>query len=501
MEEIVNTTENAAKTVLSVAKAHPFDGAPVIHLPSLYGIPSGKGFIQRIPVTGKRPVRISVDGLVDGMTFADGILSGTVSGEKTFRLTVTAENECGRAEKQIEVRCAPECQLLTPLLGFTSWSAYGSAVSQEIIETVAEQLVDAGIADYGYQYINIDSGWQKEYGGIYDAVMPNAKFPDMRAMCKKLHGLGFRCGIYSTPMLTAWGCPSELPSIPGCTVGEPDDLFPNTNGGIGKDHREQNNVRQWEDWGFDYLKYDWDHNEPIIADRMRRELVASDRAFAFCVTVCADRGYVNYWKKYCNAWRDNNDSNDQWERVLSRYNTVERWTGAVSNGHFYDLDMLEIGAMYWNGGGTCRLTEDEELFAFTMRAFFLSPIQLSCRIEKLTPFERDLVCNDEILRLHQDARADYPHRIYSYEDRGGKIRIYERALENGDRAVAIFNADETALDEKLTVTADAETAEKISGLAGAVVRDVWANEDVYCGKGDFAFSVPAHSARVFRIRK
>lgn len=63
-----------------------------------------------------------------------------------------------------------------------------------------------------------------------------------------------KCGIYSTPMLRAWGCPVELESIPSCTQGEPDELFSERNKGIGVIRKERNNVLQWTEWGFDYLK-------------------------------------------------------------------------------------------------------------------------------------------------------------------------------------------------------------------------------------------------------
>ena len=251
---------------MRIAKARPFEGKPIINMPSVYGGCIGKEIICRVPVIGTRPIRVEVQGLrLDGQ-----VIRGTVPEGGEFRVRIAAENGLGRAEQDVTFRIGEDTMLLTPLMGFTSWNAFGANVSQEKMEDTAAAMAALGIADYGYCYVNIDSGWQKEYGGEFDAVMPNEKFPDMKGFCRKMHEAGFKCGIYSTPMLTAWGCPKELPSIPGCTRGEPNILFTCNNGGVGRERLEENNVRQWADWGFDYLKYDWAPTEPINADYMKK---------------------------------------------------------------------------------------------------------------------------------------------------------------------------------------------------------------------------------------
>ena len=452
---------------MRIAKARPFEGKPIINMPSVYGGCIGKEIICRVPVIGTRPIRVEVQGLPQGLRLDGQVIRGTVPEGGEFRVRIAAENGLGRAEQDVTFRIGEDTMLLTPLMGFTSWNAFGADVSQEKMEDTAAAMAALGIADYGYCYVNIDSGWQKEYGGEFDAVMPNEKFPDMKGFCRKMHEAGFKCGIYSTPMLTAWGCPKELPSIPGCTRGEPNILFTCNNGGVGKERLEENNVRQWADWGFDYLKYDWAPTEPINADYMKKALLKADREMAFCVTVDADISYREYWKRYCSSWRCNCDSIDRWGNVKGafrpqEYCRIEYWKDSVTPGHFYDLDMLEIGAMVWNQGKS-GLTENEELFAYTLRAFFLSPIQLSCDLQKLTEFERDLISNEEVIRLNQDSLADFPEVFRKNE--AEDLLVYKRRLENGDEAYAVFNLS----DEEKTEVLD------FSGFRG--LREVWTKED------------------------
>ena len=186
-------------------------------------------------------------------------------------------------------------------------------------------MMDSGICEYGYSYVNIDSGWQKEYGGEFDAIMPNDKFPDMKKMCDKIHSYGLKCGIYSTPMLKAYGCPKEFESIPGCTVGEVDYLYPLTNTGVGKIRKEKNNVLQWTKWEFDYLKYDWYPCDTHNAEFMRKALIESERDFGFCVTTAAKYDNVHYWNRYVNSFRNNPDSHGNWENFLKIYKSYEKF--------------------------------------------------------------------------------------------------------------------------------------------------------------------------------
>ncbi len=466
---------------MRIARSTPFEGKPRLHLPPVFGASTGKELIFRIPVTGKRPISLKVNRLPDGLSFFDGIIRGTVAKDSVFTVSVTAENAEGKDCGKLDFIVAPDTRLLTPLLGFTSWNAFESRVTQADMEKTADLLISTGLADYGYSYVNIDSGWQYRYGGKYDAIMPNAKFPDMKAFCDKTHAKGLKCGIYSTPMLKAWGCPKEFDSIPGCTRGEPDRLYSCTSP-IGVEKLEANNVRQWDEWGFDYLKYDWTPCDPTHADRMRKELLKAKRDFAMCVTVNAREYYWRFWRENCTSWRCNSDSMDSWGKITSFLSGVEKWDMAVCRGHYYDLDMMETGAMAWNDGQT-RISENESVFAYSMRAFFLSPIQLSSVLDKMSAFEFDLYTNDEMIALNQDGLSAYPEKYAVSDD--GKVLTYKRPLENGDVAFAVFNMS------------DGEIRQEIDLGGKKNVRDVWAKEDI--GSFDrFTCRVEPHCAFVIR---
>ena len=54
----------------------------------------------------------------------------------------------------------------TPIMGWASWNAYRTDISEEIILSQATKLKELGLADLGYVFVNVDDGWQ--YGrGIH----------------------------------------------------------------------------------------------------------------------------------------------------------------------------------------------------------------------------------------------------------------------------------------------------------------------------------------------
>ena len=478
-----------------IAHATPFSGAPKINLASIFGASPNKPFMLRIPATGERPMQFSAQGLPEGLALKDNIITGSVLKEGNYEVTLTAKNAISETSKKVTFEIFPNNILLTPLLGFTTWNAFNRNMSQEKITNIAKAMVEHGIAEYGYNYVNVDSAWQHEYGGEFDAIQPNPKFPDMKAMVDEIHSLGLKCGIYSTPMLTAWGCPYEYESVPGCTVGEPDIRFKDLNGGIGVVHKEKNNVKQWEAWGFDYLKYDWHPCDPVNAEIMRQELINSSRDFGFCISTTAVRDYTTYWSRFCSSYRNNHDSNGTWERLLETFNNYllnvafmkVANVDFISKGHFYDLDMLDVGnCVFKDIEGF--LNEDEMIVSYSMRAFLNSPIQLSSVLTDISEFELDLYCNEEIIAVNQDSAFAFSAPVFEKVENDSKLYIFEKPLADGNVAYGIFNMGETG--EKFTINFEEKST----------IRDLWSKEDL-AATDALSLDMPKHTVRIFKCSK
>ena len=467
-----------------LAKAEPFSGSPKINLASVFGASPQKPFLLRIPATGQRPMTFAAQNLPEGLELRDNIITGSVLKEGVYTVTLMAQNALGVAQKQVTLEIAPNHILLTPMLAFTSWNAFAEGVSQEKMLKTAYNMVNYGLTEYGYRYVNIDSGWQLEYGGEFDAIQPNPKFPDMKALTDEIHSLGLKCGIYSTPMLTAWGCPPEYTSIPGCTVGEPDIRFAPAMGGIGVVHKEKNNALQWDAWGFDYLKYDWIPTDTVNAELMRQELLPLSRDFGYCVTTNALFQYGPYWSACCNSYRDNGDSDGTWAKTLSIFHSYFKRVDKTVKGHFFDLDMLDVGNCVFKNNENF-MTEDEMVVAYSMRAFLNSPVQISSVLEGISQFELDLYCNEEIIALNQDAKFANAVPVLQRTQNGALLYVFEKELQDGTYGYGCFNMGEA--EEKLTLQFTTQSQ----------IRDLWAKEDLQ--KTDaLALAMPPHTVRIFK---
>ena len=173
---------------------------PRINSARVFGVRPGAPILYTIAASGERPLTFAADGLPEGVVLdrKTGRLTGSVAAAGTYRITMRASNAKGSDERILRLEVG-ERIALTPPMGWNSWNCWGNSVSQEKVLSSARALVDKGLADYGWTYVNIDDGWQGRRGGELNAIQPNAKFPDMKALADDLHNMGLKLGIYSGP--------------------------------------------------------------------------------------------------------------------------------------------------------------------------------------------------------------------------------------------------------------------------------------------------------------
>ena len=152
----------------------------------------------------------AAEGLPPGLVLdaRTGIISGKADGPGAWRATLAAKNSRGKTKRQFRV-VVGNTLALTPPMGWNSWYIHYDRVSDALMRQAADQMIDSGMADYGYQYVNIDDCWMKKQGDepyrdANGAVLPNAKFPDMGALAAYVHGKGLKAGLYTSP--GPWTC-------------------------------------------------------------------------------------------------------------------------------------------------------------------------------------------------------------------------------------------------------------------------------------------------------
>ena len=483
----------------------PAPAAPRINGPLVYGVRPGSPFLYRIPCTGERPIKFSAENLPAGLTLdsSSGIITGKILAAGTNRVTLIARNARGTAKREFRMVAGPQLAL-TPPMGWNSWYIHYDRVSDALMRQAAEQMVDSGMADYGYQYVNIDDCWMKKkgdepYRDAAGAVLPNGKFPDMKALTDYIHGKGLKAGIYTSP--GPWTCGRY----------------------VGAYQHEATDARKFAEWGFDFLKYDWctygwifRDGDPRLTNTvsaqaakglagyqfpyqlMRDELRKLDRDMVF--NLC-QYGTAEVWKwggDMGNCWRTTGDLGvERGARLPGFYSiafsNAKHWENARPGG-WNDPDYILIGwvgdAHVMGKGTKTTLTPNEQYSYMSLWSLMAAPLIFSGDMARLDAFTLNVLCNSEVIAVDQDPLGRQA-KILRQTD-GEFVLVKE--LEDGAKAVGLFNLGEQPA--KLAVS----WAEL--GISGKQhVRDLWRQKDLGKFNRDFHAEVPRHGVMLVRLSK
>ncbi len=469
---------------------------PRINGPTIYGATPHTPFLYRIPATGRRPMTFAAESLPAGLSLdaATGILTGRVAQAGEYTITLRARNALGSAERKFRLVVGDQIAL-TPPLGWNSWNCWAGAVDQDKVLRSARALVASGLADHGWTYINIDDTWQGQRTGPDHALQPNERFPDMRGLCDALHALGLKAGLYSSPWITTYaGFPGGSSDHP---AGDWQPAQPyEHNKRLGKFSFAQQDAAQFAAWGFDYLKYDWHPNDVAHAREMALALRASGRDIVLSLsnsTPFADAAALAHWANCSRTTGDIWDTWQEpgvWQRSVSEIGfNQDPWTPFGGPGHWNDPDMLVVG---WVGWGpqlhATRLTPAEQYTHISLWSLLAAPLLLGCDLERLDAFTLNLLTNDEVLAVNQDALGQQGRRIATL----GAIDVYRKDLEDGSAAFGFFNRG----DLPHQVTAKLERL----GTSGVQrVRDLWRQQDLGEFAGDLPVTIGAHNVKLYQL--
>ena len=124
-----------------IAKATPFEGEPKINNSQIFGASPKKPLIIRICASGKRPMTYGAENLPDGLRLNGNVITGSALAEGEYKIKLVCENELGRCEKYITLEIGEGKVQLTPLMGFTSWNAFGYEVTQADLKKLPTECV------------------------------------------------------------------------------------------------------------------------------------------------------------------------------------------------------------------------------------------------------------------------------------------------------------------------------------------------------------------------
>jgi len=485
---------------------------PRINSARVFGARPGSAFLYTIAASGRKPMTFSAQGLPKGLRLnpANGQITGCVKKAGTYQVQLMAQNAMGTDERELRIEIGDRLAL-TPPMGWNSWNCWGNSVSQDKVMSSARAMVEKGLVDYGWTYINIDDGWQGKRGGKYNAIQTNQKFPDMAGLANDLHAMGLKLGIYSGPWMGTYaghigtGCENEDGTYDWIEDGShnanykyvtPDDSTGNT---VRREHYHhakysfaQQDARQWAEWGVDYLKYDWSPNDYYYTRAMYEALRAQHRDILYSLSNSAPYGDAPLWLEYCNCYRTTGDIRDNWKSMSSiGFGGQDKWIAFNRPGHWADPDMLVVGMVGWGPHlHYTKLTPDEQYTHITLWSLLASPMLIGCDMAQLDDFTISLLCNSEVNDICQDPLGIQAYRMYNDKN----YVTYVKQLWDGSMAVGLFNISE----QPITIGIKPASL----GLRGEqTVRDVWRQKDLTRIQPDQRFDteVAPHGAEFIRL--
>ena len=376
----------------------------------------------------------------------------------------------------------------TPQMGWNSWNKFACDINEELIREIADAMIEKGIADAGYVYINLDDCWHASERDADGFIQCDAeRFPSgIKALADYVHERGLKLGIYS-------------------------DAGTHTCGGrLGSLGHEYQDALQYARWGIDYLKYDWCSTDNINAKGaytlMSNALRAAGRPILFSMCEWGTAKPWEWAKDIAHSWRTTGDiwlSFDQvqdlgtWKawsvmHILDMNADLRRYAGP---GHWNDPDMLEVG----NG-----LTQSEDRAHLTMWCMLSAPLILGNDIRTVSDQTLDIILNRRVIAIDQDPLGVQGYRFLDE----GDFEVWLKPLAGGDWAFCMLNRGSEPKQYTIEWANFDWTDDEVSGLSTELstklynIENLWkegkeANEGTT--KRSKSVTIPSHDVVLYRL--
>lgn len=374
---------------------------------------------------------------------------------------------------------------LPPTMGWSSWNTYHAQISGDNIKSQADALIETGLYDKGYIYVNIDDGFQKNRDADGNLLTDGTRFPDgLQPVVDYIHTRGLKAGTYTDAGSNT--CAS---------------MYAGESGGTGSgiyEHEEGDCDLFFNRNRFDFIKVDYcgagDQNLNVqhrytsirnYLDKTGRDIQYNLCRWAYPGTWSAD---------VSDSWRTTGDIWSYWSKDNGASYSVKSiikenlYLSAYSMpGHYNDMDMLEVGVN--RDGG--KLSEQESKTHFGMWCIMNSPLLIGCDVNSISESDLNILGNEELIAVNQDPVFQQAYVVGN--DNGAYTLVRDLIEPNGlVRAVALYNPT----DESRSMTLSFDDID----LAGpCYIRNLTDRMDVGSFDDVFTAQIPAHGAIIYKV--
>ena len=259
-------------------------------------------------------------------------------------------------------------------MGWNTWNKFGCSIDETLIYESVDQIIEFGLNELGYQYVNLDDCWHLLERDSQGHLVPDPEhFPNgMKPIGDYIHNKGLKFGIYSSAGTMT--CAQKAGSL-GYEIIDAAD---------------------WASWGVDYLKYDNCFNNSVPATirypAMRDALNATGRPIFYSICNWGDEETWKWAPETGNSWRTTQDIFDGWASIEYNFKQSQLHFERSGPGGWNDPDMLEVG----NGG----MTLDEEKTHFALWALAKAPLIIGCDLTTVSAESLAILKNKNLIAVN-----------------------------------------------------------------------------------------------------
>lgn len=381
---------------------------------------------------------------------------------------------CNSPKEQIEVEIKGN---KLPIMGWSSWNHFRVNIDEKMIREQADAMVETGMFEAGYQYINIDDGF---FGGRNDKgelIVHPIKFPSgMRNLSDYIHSKGLKAGIYSEA------------GISTCAAFWDNDTIGVSSGLFGNEERDLRLMLR--EWNYDFIKVDWCGAEKMGLDEEMRysQLInlAKNIRPDVIFNICRWQFPGTWAPVIADSWRISADINNNFSSILNIIDLNADLWKYCSPGHFNDMDMLQVGR---------GMSYEEDKAHFTMWCMMNSPLLVGNDLRDMSKETLAILTNHDMIALNQDPLCYQARKLNDY----GDLEVWAKPListTSGQVAVTLLNRSNESKNMSFSLDSIGLASQK-----GYTYKDLWSKKD-YATSTDkeLSFTVPSHGVMVLKIK-
>jgi alpha-galactosidase len=348
---------------------------------------------------------------------------------------------------------------LTPPMGWNSWNTFATNINAQLVKDIADNMVNSGMKDAGYNYIVLDDAWMaKERDSKTGNLVPDPlKFPNgIEPVIEYVHSKGLKFGLYN------------------CAGTKTCAGYPGTRG------YEYQDARWYASMKVDYLKYDWCSTEGINAKEayttMSNALKVAGRPIVFSLCEWGDNQPWNWAEPVGHLWRISGDIYNcfdcikdygSWKSwgvtyIIDMRKNIRQFTGPD---HWNDFDMMEVG----HG-----MSVNEDRAHFSMWCMLASPLIAGNDLRNMKKETIEILTNKEAIAINQDSLGVQAY-LYQQKD---SVDTWVKPLAKGEVAVCFLNRakDNRQINFEWKINLLTDTVSKTNYDFSKVqytIKDVW----------------------------